>query len=394
MIRVQAGDPAAMTQGLLERFAAEFGERPQAIGRAPGRVNLIGEHTDYNAGLCLPIALPHAGYAAVRLRTDGELRIVSAQADDPWTGTVAGLSAGAVSGWAAYVAGVVWAMLEDGIEVPGADIMVDSTVPLGAGLSSSAALECSVGVGLATLSGLQLDEAGRRRLARLCVRAETDMAGAPTGGMDQTVSLLARPGHAVLLDFDADTAEPVPVDLAAAGLELVVVDTRVSHALTDGGYGARRADCEQAVRILGVPSLRRARPEQVTDLADPRLRARARHVVTEIDRVTAAVASLRAGDWATVGRLFTESHASLRDEYQVSCPELDTVVEAAVEAGALGARMTGGGFGGSAIALTPLDRVDDVVDSVRDRFASRGFAPPASLLAEAGPGAELTWTQD
>jgi galactokinase len=207
--------------------------------------------------------------------------------------------------------------------------------------------------------------------------------------MDQTVSLLAEAGTALLIDFDDDTSRPVPLDLADAGLALLVTDTRVSHTLVDGGYAARRADCEAAAAALGVPSLRQASPAAVEDLADDRLRRRARHIVTEIVRVGATVDALAASDWSDVGRIFRASHASMRDDFEISCPELDVAVTFAVEAGAIGARMTGGGFGGSSIALVPEERIDAVMRAIDLAFGTEGFRPPAHLRAEPGGAAEL-----
>jgi galactokinase len=350
-------------------------------------VNLIGEHTDYNAGLVLPVALPHATYASVSPRADRLVRLRSAQRDDAWEGD--DLGPGQVDGWAAYVAGVVWALRESGVEVPGLDICVDSTVPLGAGLSSSAALECSVAVAVAEVVGRKDDPDERGRLVRACMRAETEVAGAPTGGMDQTVALFAEPGAALLIDFDSGVSRPVPLALEAAGLAILVVDTGVSHALTDGGYGSRRDDCEQAVRALGVGSLREATLDQVEGLEDERIRRRARHVVTEIARVSQAVDAIGAGDWAALGSLFADSHASMRDDFEISCPELDVAVGSAVAAGAVGSRMTGGGFGGSAVALVPSDSLDTVTGAVSAAFADQGFKPPTYLLADPSPAASL-----
>lgn len=379
---VDAGEPADLARAVRAGYAEAYGAEPQLVGRAPGRVNLIGEHTDYNAGLCLPQALPHATYAAVGRRDDGRVRVASRQAPDPWEGELDAIAPGELSGWATYAAGVLWAMREDGHGVPGVDVFIDSTVPLGAGLSSSAALECSVAVAVAGLLGLETGPEARRALVRACMRAESEVAGAPTGGMDQTVSLLAEPGAALLIDFEDHSTRPVPVPLEEAGLALLVTDTRVSHALVDGGYAARRADCEEAARALGVPSLRQAGPADLDALEDERVRRRARHVVTEIERVRLTVAALEAGDWQEVGRQLLASHVSMREDFEISCDELDTVVQTAVEAGAVGARMTGGGFGGSAISLVPVERVDAVMRAVDAAFVAAGQRPPGHLLAE------------
>ncbi len=380
MTLLDPGTPEARAQSTSAAFEREYGGAPTAVGRAPGRVNLIGEHTDYNAGLCLPVALPHATYAAVAPRADRLVRIRSAQRDQAWEGE--DLGPGDVDGWAAYVAGVVWALREAGADVPGLDICLDSTVPLGAGLSSSAALECAVAVAATAVLGRSLDAEERRGLVRACMRAETEVAGAPTGGMDQTVAMLAEPGTALLIDFQDGSTRAVPLALEAAGLAVLVIDTGVSHALVDGGYGSRRADCERAVRELGVGSLREATLEQVEGLADERIRRRARHVVTEIARVADAVAAVEGGDWAGVGALFARSHVSMRDDFEISCSELDVAVESAMAAGAVGARMTGGGFGGSAVALVDASQVDEVCAAISQTFRAHGFAPPTYLLAE------------
>ncbi len=289
-------------------------------------------------------------------------------------------------GWAAYAAGVPWALRESGVEVTGADLFVDSTVPLGAGLSSSAAIECAVAMAVMALVGEPVTPGLRQALVEACMRAETEIAGAPTGGMDQTVSMLAEPGTALLIDFTAGSSRPVALGRDAPAV--LVMDTGVSHALNDGGYASRRHDCEEAARLLGVPTLRAASEEDVAGLDDERLARRGRHVVTEIARVTAAVTAIDAADWSGLGRLFLGSHASLRDDFEVSCPELDLAVEAAVAAGALGARMTGGGFGGSAIALVAVDEVDRVAAEVGRAFDAAGWTPPATLVATpSGPAA-------
>lgn len=383
-------DPDTAASALADSFAERFGRAPEVLTAAPGRVNLIGEHVDYNAGRCLPVALPHATYAAVSARSDRLLRLTSLQSEEQAQIPLASLRPGAVGGWAAYAAGVVWALgeawgsLDD---LPGFEVLVDGHVPVGAGLSSSAALECSVAVAVSSLTGRADDVEARRRLVEACVRAEAEMAGAPTGGMDQSVALLAREGHALLLDFDDGSHRHVPWRPEEAGLQLLVVDTRVSHQLTDGGYAARRADCEAAARELGVASLRRAREADLEALHDDRVRRRARHVVTEMARVDAAADLLGRGLVHDLGPLLDESHASLRVDYEVSCDELDVAVAACRDAGALGARLTGAGFGGSAIALLPDDAVPPAVEETVRRFAARGWDMPRFLLAPASPAA-------
>lgn len=379
------------------------------VWSAPGRVNLIGEHTDYNAGLCLPIALPHRTYVALRPRTDGVVRLASAQAPgEVWEMPLDDVTPGAVAGWGAYVAGVAWALREhlaatgaDPAAVPGFDAAVDSCVPFGAGLSSSAALECAVAVALDDVAGLGLaaSDAGRATLATACIRAENEIAGAPTGGMDQSASLRAQVGHALLLDCrpgldPAQSAEQEPFDLEAAGLAVLVMDTRAEHQLVDGQYAQRRDTCEAAAQSLGLASLRELAdaaaasddPAGALDVALDKLpddvsRRRVRHVVTEIGRVRDLVALLQDGRVGEIGPLMNASHASLRDDYEVSSVELDVAVEAARVAGALGARMTGGGFGGSAIALVAADRAEAVADAVRAAFEREGFGAPGFLLA-------------
>lgn len=361
-----------------------------AVGRAPGRVNLIGEHTDYNAGLCLPFALPQTTTAAVTARADDVVAVTSADTGT-WQGTLADLAPGAVDGWASYVCGVLWALQEDGWPLPGMSIALESTVPLGAGLSSSAALECSVAVGVAGLLGRPVDGPAARRLAELCRRAETEYVGAPTGGLDQLASMLGQEEHALLLDFADGSARPVPLPLREAGLLVLVTDTGTAHRLADadGGYGERRAQCEQAAAALGLRTLREADADAVRRLDDPTLQARARHVVTENARVRDAVAALEDADWAGLGRLLDASHASLRDDFAVSTDELDLSARAATAAGALGARLTGGGFGGSTIALVPADRADDVRRAVDDAFAGAGLDRPRHLAVRPSAGARL-----
>jgi len=385
---VEPGEPATLAAAVRAAFADHYGEPPTSLGRAPGRVNLMGEHTDYNAGLVLPVALPHATYAAARARGDELVRITSAQEDEAWEGTLAELGPRTIEGWAGYAAGVIWAMREAGHRVPGVDLLVDSRVPVGAGLSSSAALECSVAVALADLLGLELTDDLRRELIEACIRAETEVVGAPTGGMDQTVAVFGEAGSALLIDFTSHETTPVSLDLA--GHTLVVTDTRVKHALTDGGYGSRRADCETAAEALGVTTLREATQEAVDGLDDERVRRRATHIVSEIQRVTDTVTAFEGLDWDALGRLFDASHRSMRDDFEISCPELDTAVAVAVQAGAVAARMTGGGFGGSSVAVVPDERVDAVMRAVDAAFALEGFRSPVHLRAVPSAGASVS----
>lgn len=380
-----------LSQRVADAFATTFDGRPDGVWRAPGRVNVIGEHVDYQAGLCLPIALPHNTFAAVRRRDDDAVRLVSLDREDErWEGRLGEIGPGAPDGWAAYLAGVLWALAEDGVEVPGVDVVVASAVPLGAGLSSSASLECSLAIALADLLGLATDDDGRARLAAACVRAENEVAQASTGGLDQAASLRAREGHALLVDCRDGSATPVVTGFEEAGLTLLVVDTRAPHRLVDSEYAARRSDCEEAARLLDVATLR-----EVDDLdaalarldGHDRLRTRVRHVVTEIDRVRQAVEVLADGRPRDLAPLLDASHASLRDDYGVSSDELDLAVETACRAGALGARMTGGGFGGSAVALVPDGLVGDVERAVDGAFSDRGWNRPAFAPAVAGPPA-------
>ena len=389
MHTLDPGDPDALAQQVATRFEQLHGRAAAGVFLAPGRVNLIGEHVDYNGGLCLPMALPHATYAAVGRRDDDTVTITSSRQEEPFRGRLDRLGPGETTGWATYSAGVVWALQQDGWDVPGLDVVVDSRVPLGAGLSSSAAIGCAVALAVAGLVDERLDDDLRSRLVRACMRAESEVAGAPTGGMDQTVAMFAQAEAALLLDCRDWSTEQVHWDLSAAGLALLVVDTRASHALHDGGYEARRRDCETAARQLGVGLLRDVTdPEEaLAALSDERVRRRARHVFTEIARVEESVALIRAGDLPGFGAAMTASHASLRDDYEVSCPELDLVVDVSLEHGALGARMTGGGFGGSAIALLPAGDVDRAGGVIEAAFDGQGWRAPGFLTAVPSSGA-------
>jgi galactokinase len=387
-VEVPPGSAAEIAESLTAAFAAEHGRDPDGVYAAPGRVNLIGEHLDYNGGRCLPIALPHACYVAAGRRTDDLVTVRSLQSEDTWAGRVADVTPTSVSGFAAYVAGVLWALHGDHVTVPGLDLLVDGRVPLGAGLSSSASLEVAVAIAACDAAGLDLDDTLRDRIVSECMRAENDIVGAPTGGMDQAIAAFARRGHALLIDFGTGSRRQVPWDPTAAGLTLLVIDSRVQHTLSDGSYGDRRGESEAAAQALGVPSLIDVDDAALDRIDDEMLRRRARHVATEDVRVGAVVAALEAGDLASVGPLLTASHVSLRDDYEVSCDELDVVVESALAAGAIGARMTGGGFGGSAIALAPTDRVELVEQAVGRAFVDRGWELPAVLEAPASSAAD------
>ncbi len=368
----------------MEGFERRFGSAPQGVWAAPGRVNVIGEHTDYNDGFVLPVALRQRTRAAVSLRQDGRLRLASRQSDEVYDGTVDALEPGRVEGWARYAAGVVWAFREDGHAVPGLDLLVDSDVPIGAGLSSSAALECSVAVALSDLLGTGL---GRPELAVLARRAENDFAGVPSGILDQSASLRCTEGHALFMDCRSGEVEQVPFDLRRHGLVLLVVDTRAHHELGDGQYSSRRQACHEAAAAIGVPALRDAVPGDLDKVPDPVARRRARHVVTENQRVLDVVALLRDDRVPDIGPVLTASHASMRDDFEISVAELDLTVETVLAAGALGARMTGGGFGGSAIALVAVNARDACVASVEAAFAQAGFEPPACFDVVPSSGA-------
>jgi galactokinase len=364
----------------MKQFVAIYGAEPDGVWAAPGRVNLIGEHTDYNDGFVLPFALPQRTVVAAS-RADGpEWTVWSEQADERITFDLSEH----VSGWGAYVAGVVWALREAGHDVPGARMAITSDVPLGAGLSSSAALESSVLTALVDLGGLDLPVDRRPRLAQ---RAENEYAGIPTGIMDQSASIRCRAGHALFLDCRSLEVEHIPFDVAAAGLAVLIIDTKAPHRHVTSEYAARRATCEEAARALDVRALRDATLSMAAGLADPVQRRRARHVVTENQRVLDTVALLREGRVHEIGPLMTASHGSMRDDFEITVPEVDTAVEAALSGGAYGARMTGGGFGGCVLALVDADATDKVAATVASAFADRGFAPPEPFVAVPGPGA-------
>jgi galactokinase len=376
---VTAPDPAPF-------FTERFGRDPEGTWFAPGRVNLIGG-PDYNEVFVLPFALGAGVGASASRRSDRQLALISRQfGGEPVVLDIDALEPGSVTGWAAYPAGVAWALRQAGYLAGGADLAIDADLPAGAGLSSSAALECSVALALTELYQVEVP---RRELADLARRAENEFAGAPTGIMDQLAALLGRAGHALLLDCRTGTTEAVPLDPAAAGLTLLIIDTRARHALGDGQYGHRRQACEAAASRLGVRSLRDVvgDPGAPARLADPALRSVCEHVIAENGRVLRAAGLLRAGDLAAVGDLLTASHRSLRYRFRMSWPQADAAVEAAIDHGALGARMTGGGFGGSVVALVPAGREAAVRAAVSSRFGQQHWPVPHYLAAVPSDGA-------
>src|SRR3954451_21289007 len=349
------------------------------VASAPGRVNLIGEHLDYNGGQCLPLPLGYRTSASLEPRDDGRLIVESRQADGRVELAVDDLDEGRDEG-TDYVVGGLRALELVG---SGWTVEVDGRVPRGAGLSSPAALECAAAVAAVAAAGIDLPP---EEIVDACVGAENDYVGAPTGRLDQSAAMLTTEGHAALLDFASGAHRAVPWDPEG---ELLIIDTQVSHQLSGSEYGDRRAACEQAASILGVDPLASASLDDLDRLDDEVLVRRVRHVLTENARVTSAVVAAEQGDWHAFGRLMTESHASLRDDYEVSCPELDVAVYAALDAGALGARMTGGGFGGSAIALAPPGAVEEVQSSVASAYERQGWRPPRFLDGTAGGPARL-----
>lgn len=378
-------------------FTERFDAVPLGTWSAPGRVNLIGEHTDYNDGFVLPFAIQHRTHVALGTRADGVIRVASTFADDAVEVPLAELNAlfpdgrETVAEWARYPLGVAWALQRaagrDPVTLVGVDLAFASDVPVGAGLSSSAAIEGATASALAAIWGIDLD---RTALARVGRTAENEAVGAPTGIMDQMASMLGRADAAIFLDCRSLEAEVIDLGFADAGLELVVIDTGVSHSHATGGYGERRAACERGAEAMGASALRDvsvADLERAQELLDDVTFRRVRHVVTENQRVLDTVAALAAEGPASVGPLLVASHASMRDDFEISVPELDTAVEAALAAGAIGARMTGGGFGGAAIALVARDGVGAVTDAVTAAFADAGFAAPTIFTVAPSAGA-------
>lgn len=378
-------------------FEQLTGRTPDGVWSAPGRVNLIGEHTDYNDGFVLPFAIPHRTYAAVGMRADDRIRVISTFADDaPVEIALDELvtlfptpadAAPAVVEWAAYPLGVAWALQLAGAAGTGVDIAIASDVPVGAGLSSSAAIEGATASALNDLWNAGLD---RTALARIGRRAENEAVGAPTGIMDQMASMLGEPDSAIFIDCRTLDANLVAVGVAEAGLAILIMDTRVQHSHSTGGYRERRESCERGAAIMGVPSLRDVSVgdlPRAEELMDDVTFRRVRHIVTENQRVLDTVTTLRESGARAIGDLLVASHASMRDDFEISVAELDTAVDAALAAGAIGARMTGGGFGGAAIALVEQSALGSMSDAVTAAFAASDFTPPHIFTVTPAAGA-------
>ncbi len=364
-------------QRAVEAYKENFGVEPEAVVSAPGRVNLIGEHTDYNDGHVLPCAVERRVAVAIG---PGDDELYSADFDEKQP-----LNEEKEGGWQDYPRGVAWAVKQAGYAIEDFRASFAGNVPLGSGLSSSAAIEAATVLALDKLFGLGID---RKQMASLCMKAENEFVGVASGIMDQYASLLCEVGHALLVDCRSLEEENVPLDLEGAGLTLLVCDTRVERELGGTEYNDRQETTARAAKKLGLEALRDASETDLENLSGDELK-RARHVVTEQARVMEAVEALKNRDFEAFGRLLYESHASLRDDYEVSVPELDTFVEVAEEARALGAKVTGAGWGGCAIALIPSAKADELADTTRRRFEGRDFGEPAFYKFTPAAGAEV-----
>lgn len=375
-------------------FEAKFGYASTGVWSAPGRVNLIGEHTDYNEGFVFPFAINRHTFAAIALRDDDLVRVASSFSPQTHEARVGSIAKDDSHDWAAYPFGAAWAIQElaaslgQHVAATGFDCYIESDVPVGAGLSSSAAIECAVALALNELWNAGLN---RRQLARVGQLGENVIVGAPTGIMDQSASLLGETDHAVFLDCRSLESQAIELGFAREGLELLIIDTRVAHRLVDGGYASRRAACESGAAELGVNSLRDlsvADLDRAKETLDDVTFRRVRHVITENQRVLDTIATLQQSGPRSIGKLMYDSHESMRDDFEISVDELDTAVETALRHGAIGARMTGGGFGGAAIALTPVEKIGEVSLSVIAEFEALGYAKPNIFAVSAAQGAK------
>ncbi|MGN6124944.1 MAG: galactokinase [Humibacter sp.] len=372
------------------RFTELFSRAPQGVWSAPGRVNLIGEHTDYNDGFVFPFAIDRRTVGALALRDDRQIRVASSFADSVVETSLSEIGPGGQRGWQNYPLGVAWALGQLGADlsaVPGFDLYLDSVVPVGAGLSSSAAIESAVAVALNDVWRLDLDRVGLVKAGHI---AENEVVGAPTGILDQSASLLGRADCGIFIDCRSLERDVIPLGFDEAGLEVLVIDTKVEHEHAAGGYAARRASCEAGARALGVESLREvtlADLPRAREVLDGETFRRVRHVVTENQRVLDTVRTLREQGPRAIGDLLDASHRSLRDDFEVSVPQLDLAVEISQNYGAIGARMTGGGFGGSAIALVPRELISQVEAAVDGAFAEHGYTQPDLFAVVPADGA-------
>ncbi len=371
---------------VIAQFARRFAGPPRWVVRAPGRVNLIGEHTDYNDGFVLPLAIDRAVWIALRPRQDRTVAVYSVDYDQAGEFSLDGLQRGK-TGWIEYLKGTAWSLQEAGHRLTGWEGVLTGDVPLGAGLSSSAALEMATARAFAAAGNLAWEPAA---MARLAQRAENQWVGVNCGIMDQLISAAGRAGHALLIDCRSLDMEPVPLPPGAA---VVVLDTATRRGLVDSAYNERRGQCEAAARAFGVPALRDVTIEcfqRSADALDAAARRRARHVITENDRTLQAADAMRRGDAAELGRLMQQSHRSLRDDYEVSSDALNAMVEcASAQEGCYGARMTGAGFGGCAIALVRAETAADFVARTAAAYQTKTGQTPAVYVCRASNGAEV-----
>lgn len=377
-------------------FESQFKRQARWVATAPGRVNLIGEHTDYNGGCVFPMAIERNIVLAADERkgaADGnaEITIYSENLGDTQTLIIVNNKIAKTGQWTDYIAGIFAGFLNFGVQFKSLDIALDGDVPIGGGLSSSAALEVSVATLLEAVTGKTLSPIEK---VLLCQKAEHDYPGVPCGIMDQFASVNGKKDHLLLLDCDSQQAEAVP--FMSDKYTILIVDSNVKHSLASGEYGKRRAECEAATEILNVSTLRQASMVQLEDNAskmNPIVFRRARHVISEIERTEQAAVAMKVGDWATVGELMLSSHNSLRDDYEVSCKELDLLVELMMELGGskgvVGTRMTGGGFGGCTVSVVPTSEVDDLIAGVSQRYTEKTGIEPTIFTTRPAEGARM-----
>jgi galactokinase len=380
------------------RFRERFGNDPRWVVAAPGRVNLIGEHIDYNDGFVLPMAIDRYCVIAAANHPGDVATVYSAATNDDAkiqlapSGATGSASATKVLGhWSNYIAGVVAGCADRGLKVNGFNSVVESSVPVGGGLSSSAALEVATATLMEAMTGTALDPVSK---ALLCQKAEHEYAGVPCGIMDQFASVMCRPDHLMLLDCRSRQIEHIP--FSDPSVTVLIINTNVKHELSGGEYAERRGQCESAARRLDVKSLRDTTSEQLEvhrdKLSEVEYR-RARHAVSEIARTIEAAAAVKAGMWPLVGKLMYSSHASLRDDYEVSCPELDLLVEMASKLGAaggvIGSRMTGGGFGGCTVSLVETTKADRVANELAESYRAKTGIEPSILTSRPARGAHV-----